>query len=278
MKEKRMDTLYYKLLEYVSSLESGDSLYDCLHNFVGMTNAEIEEAGYELQQYYQPEQAAQLAAANDKRYISLEELERQARTAVEFIVMDGTANTSSGNWILSFDELKKQTGLDLSDKPFFRQLIGTMLCERPEVADLHIDTDCLDVVYYLDYCPNREPEQAGDTEPEAGKQTLRELLHARWEDIHLLHRDVEIEPATIVELDQNTLTDAGKEAWADVLDAKVCRVYQGAYGLQVELADVYPARLQEFSEVLAGYCPTTLYDEWVAQPEEAPVQSPEMKL
>lgn len=278
MKEKRMDTLYYKLLEYVSSVESGDGLYDCLHNFVGMTNAEIEEAGYELQEYYQPERAEQLAAANDKRYISLEELERQARTAVEFIVMDGTTNTSSGNWILSFDELKKQTGLDLSDKPFFRQLIGTMLCERPEVADLDISTDCLDVVYNLDYCPNHEPEQADDTEPEAEKQTLRELLHARWEDIHLLHRDVEIEPATIVELDQNTLTDAGKEAWADVLDAKVCRVYQGAYGLQVELDGVYPARLQEFSEVLAGYCPTTLYDEWVAQPEEAPAQSPEMKL
>lgn len=278
MKEKRMDTLYYKLLEYVSNVESGDGLYDCLHNFVGMTNAEIEEAGYELQEYYQPERAEQLAAANDKRYISLEELERQARTAVEFIVMDGTTNTSSGNWILSFDELKKQTGLDLSDKPFFRQLIGTMLCERPEVADLDIGTDCLDVVYYLDYCPNHEPEQAGDTEPEAEKQTLRDLLHARWEDIHLLHKDVEIEPATIVELDQNTLTDAGKEAWADVLDAKVCRVYQGAYGLQVELDGVYPARLQEFSEVLAGYCPTTLYDEWVAQPEEAPAQSPEMKL
>lgn len=278
MKEKRMDTLYYRLLEYVSSVESGDGLYDCLHNFVGMTNVEIEEAGYELQEYYQPERAEQLAAANDKRYISLEELERQARTAVEFIVMDGTANTLSGNWILSFDELKKQTGLDLRDKPFFRQLIGTMLCERPEVADLDIGTDCLDVVYYLDYCPNHEPEQAGDTEPEAEKQTLRELLHARWEDIHLLHRDVEIEPATIVELDQNTLTAAGKEAWADVLDAKVCRVYQGAYGLQVELDGVYPARLQEFSEVLAGDCPTTLYDEWVAQPEEALAQSPEMKL
>lgn len=278
MHEKRKEALFYKALEYISNVESGDGFYDRLHNFVGMTNAEIEEAGYELQEYYQPERAEQLAAANDKQYISLEELERQARTAVEFIVMDGTANTLSGNWILSFDELKKQTGLDLSDKPFFRQLIGTMLCERPEVADLDIGTDCLDVVYYLDYCPNREPEQAGDTEPEAEKQTLRELLHARWEDIHLLHRDVEIEPATIVELDQNTLTAGGKEAWADVLDAKVCRVYQGAYGLQVELDGVYPARLQEFSEVLAGYCPTTLYDKWVAQPEEAPAQSPEMKL
>lgn len=278
MREKRKEALFYKALEYISSLESGDGLYDCLHNFVGMTNAEIEEAGYELQEYYQPERAEQLAAANDKRYISLEELERQARTAVEFIVMYGTTNPSRENWKLSFDELKRQTGLDLNDKPFFRQLIGTMLCERPEVADLDICRDYLDVVYYLDYCPNREPEQAGNTEPEAGKQTLRELLHARWEDIHLLHRDVEIEPSTIVELDERTLTDAGKEAWADVLDAKVCRVYHGAYGLQVELDGVNPSRLQGFSEMLAGYCSAENYKKWVVEPEEIPALSPQMKL
>lgn len=277
MHEKRKEALLYKTLEYISNVESGSGLYDCLHNLVGMTNAEIGEAGYELQEYYQPEQAEQLAAANE-RYISLEELERQARTAVEFIVMDGTANTSSGNWIMSFDELQRQIGLDLNDKPFFRQLIGTMLCERPEVADLHIGTDCLDVVYYLDYCPNCGPEQAGGAEPEAGKQTLRDMLFTSWEDLHLVHQEVEIEPSTIVELDQNTLTDAGKEAWADVLDAKVIRIRQGIYGLQMELDGVKPSRLQGFSEMLAGYCSADNYKKWVVEPEEAPALSPQMKL
>lgn len=59
--------------------------------------------------------------------------------------------------------------------------------------------------------------------------SLKDLLHVHWEDIHLLHKDVEIQPATIVELDKHTLTDAGKEAWADILNAQVVKVYNGYY-------------------------------------------------
>ena len=108
--------------------------------------------------------------------------------------------------------------------------------------------------------------------------SLKDLLHVHWEDIHLLHKDVEIEPATIVELDEHTLTDAGKEAWADVLDAEVVRVYTGYYGLQMELDKVKPSRLEEFSSMLAGYCPVSDYEKWVTQEDDAPSQSPEMKL
>ncbi len=74
-----------------------------------------------------------------------------------------------------------------------------------------------------------------------------------------MHKDVEVQPATIVELDEHTLTDAGKEAWADVLDAEVVRVYNGYYGLQMELDKVKPSRLEEFSSMLVGYCPVSDY-------------------
>lgn len=46
---------------------------------------------------------------------------------------------------------------------------------------------------------------------------------------------MEVQPATIVELDEHTLTDAGKEEWGDILDAEVVKVYNGYYGLQMEL-------------------------------------------
>ncbi|BAL01665.1 hypothetical protein OBV_44660 [Oscillibacter valericigenes Sjm18-20] len=107
---------------------------------------------------------------------------------------------------------------------------------------------------------------------------LKDLLHLHWEDIHLLHKDVEVQPATIVELDEHTLTDAGKEAWADVLDAEVVRVYNGYYGLQMELDKVKPLRLEKFSSMLAGYCPASDYEKWVTQEDDALSQSPEMKL
>ena len=106
---------------------------------------------------------------------------------------------------------------------------------------------------------------------------LKDLLHLHWEDIHLLHKDVEVQPATIVELDEHTLTDAGKEAWADILDAEVVKVYNGYYGLQMELDKVKPSRLEEFSSMLAGYCPVADYEKWVTQEDNAPSQSPEMK-
>ena len=107
---------------------------------------------------------------------------------------------------------------------------------------------------------------------------LKDLLRTRWEDLHLLHKDVEVQPATIVELDEHTLTDAGKEAWADVLNAEVVKVYNGYYGLQMELDKVKPFRLEEFSSMLAGYCPVADYEKWVAQENSTPSQSPEMKL
>ncbi len=108
---------------------------------------------------------------------------------------------------------------------------------------------------------------------------LKDLLRTRWEDIHLMHKDVEIEvPHTIVELDEHTLTDAGKEAWADVLSAEVVKIYTGYYGVQLELDKVKPRRLANFSAMLAGYCSVQDYEKWVTEEAEAPAQSPEMKL
>lgn len=107
---------------------------------------------------------------------------------------------------------------------------------------------------------------------------LKDLLRTRWEDIHLMHKDVEVEPCTIVELDEHTLTDAGKDAWADILNAEVVKIYNGYYGLQLELDKVKPRRLEEFSSMLAGYCPVPDYEKWVTEGADAPSQSPEMKL
>ncbi len=98
---------------------------------------------------------------------------------------------------------------------------------------------------------------------------LKDLLCARWENLHLVHDEIDYGlPHTIVELDGTTLTAAGKEAWADVLDAKVVRVFQGYSGLQMELSGVKASRLDAFSAMLAGYCSVEDYESWVNEPEE----------
>ena len=75
-------------------------------------------------------------------------------------------------------------------------------------------------------------------------------------------------PHTIVEMDGNTLTEAGRDAWSDVLNAKVQRVYQGYYGLQMELSGIKASRLNAFSAMLGGYCSVEDYEAWVNDPDD----------
>ena len=211
---------------------------------------------------------------------ALQQLNELMTAAADYIVTIGTQNTTEGNWIIGFDELAQQTGFE-HDFSSMDTLLD-MLHEREEVANVELGDSGIDVCYYLDFCPQYggHPEEAEPEQlPEAPSPVsrLKDLLHLHWEDIHLLHKDVEIQPATIVELNEHTLTNAGKEAWADVLDAEVVKVYNGYYGLQMELEKVKPRRLEEFSSMLAGYCPVSDYEKWVMQEGDAPSQSPQMK-
>ena len=230
----------------------------------------VESEGHSYARY-----AAYVPEATALRYPTLAKQNQELAKAVDFIVADGTSQTTEGNWILSFAELEQHTGLCVDGKPFLQELLGDMLCDRPEVADLTIEDGQFDVVYYLDFCPNCQQERS---EEKTEKPKLCDLIQVPMKDVHLLHKEVEIEPATIVELSSDTLTEAGKQAWADVLDAEVCEIYQGVYGLQVDLEGVKPSRLREFSMMLAGHCPQSQYEKWVKECESAPKPSPEMKL
>ena len=236
----------------------------------------VESEGYSYCRYasYVPNISALTSPA-------LQQLNELMTAAADYIVTIGTQNTTEGNWIIGFDELAQQTGFE-HDFSSMDTLLD-MLYEREEVANVELGDSGIDVCYYLDFCPQYggHPEEAEPEQlPEAPSPVsrLKDLLHLHWEDIHLLHKDVEIQPATIVELNEHTLTNAGKEAWADVLDAEVVKVYNGYYGLQMELEKVKPRRLEEFSSMLAGYCPVSDYEKWVNEPDDMHAQSPEMKL
>lgn len=109
--------------------------------------------------------------------------------------------------------------------------------------------------------------------------TLGELLESKsFEDVHLTHKDEDIELATIVELNGNTITQRGKEHWEDVMNAKVTRIFEGYYGLQIECEDVEPERLSEFSYALAGYCDSDLYDTWFNDGHDGSQEEPIMNM
>lgn len=113
-------------------------------------------------------------------------------------------------------------------------------------------------------------EQTDKQQQYASGFKLQDLMRVPLEDIHLVHSDEDIELATIVELRSDTLTQAGREEWADVLNADVVRIFHGIYGTQVECSGVEPQRLADFSFMLAGYCSAQDYEKWVAREPESP--------
>lgn len=78
-------------------------------------------------------------------------------------------------------------------------------------------------------------------------QTLRCLIASPFLEVCLTSEDGPYkEPTAIPELCIDMLTAAGKEEWADVLDAEVGQIYMGMKGLEVSLAGVAPPGWRRF--------------------------------
>jgi len=180
----------------------------------------------------------------------------QITSLADEIIKDGTQNTENGSWCVSFDEIKEHFDVTVTPNNGIGTLLLEELQQREEVAEVIATEDCLETTYYLDHCPACQ-------DGSERLQTLMSMLGCNFEDVHLCDCDEEHDLATISELNENTLTDKGKDAWADILSAKVNRIYQGYYGLQLELSGCDPHRLEDFSMMLAGNCSAEDYSEWV---------------
>ncbi len=179
--------------------------------------------------------------------------------AVE-IIKDGTQNTSNGTWVIYFDEIEDQYGVRVTANNGIGTMLLGILEARPEMAEVEPMEDGYDMTFYLDYCPNLDEKEKLSSGIPDDVFRLKDLIRVPFEDIHLVHHEVDMEPATIVYLASDTLTDAGKQEWSDVLNAQVVRVFHGIYGIQAECAGVDPQRLVDFSLMLAGACPNEDYE------------------
>jgi len=226
----------------------------------------VEAEGYPYARYtsYVPDATALC-------YDSLSKVNEILAKAVEEIVEEGTNMTTTGNWITDRSKVEMLLGEGQSENSYLWKLLQDMLSERPEVSLVDCMDDGFDIYYYLDFCPNYIPEEgekeAREADSDAKNPRLKDVLCTRWENLHLVHTEVDNVPHTIAELDSRTLTEAGKKVWADVLNAKVERVYQGFYGLQMELSGVKPSRLEAFAGMLGGYCSMQEYETWVNEPD-----------
>ncbi len=173
-------------------------------------------------------------------------------------IIQSIADSGQDESFISYETISKEAGINVEFNDTILAVIHEMMLERKDVTSLEVT----ETGFYLTVSPKQDHGAENIVMPR-----LKDLLVCKWEDIHLVHDEIDNDPATIVELSDSTLTASGREAWADILDSKVKRIYTGMYGLQIELTDVKASRLDEFSHMLAGYCAVTDYEKWVAADE-----------
>ncbi len=127
---------------YVSFREATESEKE---NFLNGWNNSIDESlKYGHPEYWQAHEQA----------VSTEPLTKQQKikTIVNGMVKEGASNTTSGNWIICWDDFE-------SKEQFVKENIDEIVTElngREEVSDVEITDEGVDINFYLDYCPNYE--------------------------------------------------------------------------------------------------------------------------
>ena len=187
-------------------------------------------------------------------YLALRFLCKKLAGCVEHIIQTAV-ESGQAEYTVSYETVSEETGINVEFNDAILTAVHEMLLERPELSQM----EALETAFHLEVL-----QQQNSRVEERSLPRLREMLGCEWKDLHLIHDKIDQVPATIVELSDVTLTESGKTAWADVLNAKIKQVYDGPYGLQMEVTGVKASRLEQFSYMLAGYCSIEEYEMWVA--------------
>ena len=182
-------------------------------------------------------------------------MEKQIRMMADELIKEGTAHTEDGTWVIGFDEISQHFDTTVTPTNGIGQMLIDELCERDAVSAVIATKDCIEMTTYLENAPVDADEDH--------LMTLFSLMGCNLEDVHIVDDDVEHDLATIVELNQDTLTEEGKREWADVLGAKVKRIFEGYYGTQIAVTGCDPERLEAFSKMLAGECTLSESNRWL---------------
>lgn len=137
----------------------------------------------------------------------------QIQKMADRIVHDGMPEQGSVLSEFTFEELSKQLNTQISWDSYIGQNLIDRLIDNGSVRNFSQTDDGISFEIIADEIEERQKPF-----------TVRDLMRANLEDIHLLDTDVEHDLATIVELNEHTLTEEGVTAWSDVLNARVKRV------------------------------------------------------
>ena len=194
-------------------------------------------------------------------------IQHQIEAIADEIIREGCTQSESGAWVISFDKISQYLNADVIPRNTLGEMLINELCTRDDVLDIRATDDCIEIKLYPDHTNDQEDKNY---------MSLYSLMRSNLEDVHIVDIDEEHDLATIVELNQDTLTEDGKRDWSDVLAAKIERIFEGYYGLQIAVSGCTPERLEAFSKMLAGECSIEESERWVNPSESG--ESFEMKF
>lgn len=189
-----------------------------------------------------------------------EQMLERIRAAADSFLQEGMEQTKTGMWQIGWQKIEGEFGERVTPTNEIGQRLLEEMRLHEEVARLSATEYDIEINYHLECCPQCRTKGDGDM------LKLFSLMDCNLENVFLVHGEEELDTAAVVELNQDTLAEEGKEEWADVLGAAVRRIYHGYYGTQIEMVGCSPQRLQAFSYMLTGHYPEKEYNRWVQAP------------
>lgn len=100
------------------------------------------------------------------------------KSIADWCIKEGTANTRTGKWEITFDELEYRYGKGFSQYSVYTKLLEQELKSRDEINELIMTEDAIEMNYHLRYCP--ECQKGGI----AGAMSLLSVLGCNITDEH----------------------------------------------------------------------------------------------
>ena len=123
----------------------------------------------------------------------------------EDLIKQGTTQTANGSWVIGFDEISQHFDTTVTPTNGIGQMLIDELQSSDEISAVIATEDCIEMTTYIENAPIDADEDH--------LMTLFSLMGCNLEDVHIVDVDEEHDLATIVELNQNTLTEDGKREW-----------------------------------------------------------------
>ena len=130
---ERFRELLGRAVTVIAEEQSPERLYETLTDNIGLSDDEIRRIGF-----------TDLAPFFDR--------DGYAQTIAEFITDYGTEETTTGNYLIPFEEINKRFGVDLfHDEELLDKIMDSF--DWDVVSSLDISDGDFDLTFYTDYCP-----------------------------------------------------------------------------------------------------------------------------